>query len=902
VSEFEVSIEEYDPDNPSTPLCRYETPGRKGGILGITVNPITGEVFYFSQKDKKIHQLSACNKEGALVQTGEFSATPKPVQAQALAFNPAFAWDPSRPPGVLYVSDELEHSGHGQGYIFAQPEERAPLVEEEYVSAVTSASAALHSAINPNGSPTHYTFQYLTDAAFQANKPEERFAGATEAPPGGGSVGSGASSVSVAVPLSGLSGDTTYHYRVIAASNCKPSEPLAICESIGEPEVFSTFADGIPRLPDHRAYELVSPAEKHAGEAFPLNPDVYSCKLECKPGTGASERFPVQAGTDGKSVVYQGFSFSPTEGAGVLNEYLSSRTESGWQTLNPTPSQYVADEDSGYKAFDPELSSGLLYQIRPPTLAPGAPAGYADLYSQPTANPAALSPLLVNAPPKRPEGLSFKLNYAGASTDLSHVFFAANDALTEATASAPKAPEVAENESNLYSWSGGQLNLVNVLPGNAAAVPKAVFGSGTRLAEEGGENSSAAADFSHAISADGSRVFWSSPSGQVYVRLNGELTRELPDHTGKFLTASADGSKVLLSDGLLYGDLEAETPSKEADLTAGKGGFQGIIGQSEDLASIYFVDTKALTPEGEENANKEHSEEGKFNLYSWQEGATSFIAKFAGEEDKRAWHPSPVRRTAQASPGGQWVAFLSRAKLTGSDTTGPCGGEGKLAPCAEAYLFDSASGDLICASCNPSGARPLGPSRLPLIGRSKGSLSQPRYLLDDGRFFFDTRDSLSPLDTNGSVEDVYEHEPQGIGSCEREGGCVSLISAGREPIDSNFLAADPVALNIFFTTRDRLVRRDTDELLDVYDAREFGGFASEDESVPPPCCQLPPLPPGEPSPASSAPQSGNVPAPKKPKPCPKGKVRKNGKCVKKAKHHKKARHHRAASKSRGAGK
>src|SRR4029077_560128 len=94
---------------------------------------------------------------------------------------------------------------------------------------------------------------------------------------------------------------------------------------------------------------------------------------------------------------------------------------------------------------------------------------------------------------------------------------------------------------------------------------------------------------------------------------------------------------------------------------------------------------------------------------------------------------------------------------------------------------------------------------------------------------FDSRDSLTPFDTNEGFEDVYEYEPNGVGTCERAGGCVSLISAGSEPIDSNFLAMDEDGANVFFTTRDQLVLKDKDDLIDLYVAREEGGIPSETE-------------------------------------------------------------------------
>ena len=246
------------------------------------------------------------------------------------------------------------------------------------------------------------------------------------------------------------------------------------------------------------------------------------------------------------------------------------------------------------------------------------------------------------------------------------------------------------------------------------------------------------------------------------------------------------------------------------------------------------------------------------------------------------------------------MAFLSEAQLTGYENVGPCdigfGGGTVEAPCTEVFVYDSVAAKLRCASCNPSGAPPLGLSTLRLIA-GPPYLLQPRYLTDSGRLYFDSQDSLVPADTNEGAEDVYQWEAEGVGSCEREEGCVNLISGGREGADSNFLAADPSGANVFFTTREQLVGADTDELIDLYDARVEGGFAEEGEL--PPCLDegcLPPPPAAlQPPPASSIlNDSGNA----KPLKCKKGQVKRKGKCVKK----KKKKLHKAQGKKKGSAK
>ncbi len=661
--------------------------------------------------------------------------------------------------------------------------------------------------------------------------------GAAEVPVGGGLL-EGSAPLQVADAISGLSSDTTYHYRAIATSHCSPSDEAKVCLGTGATKSFHTFAAKSPGLPDNRAYELVSPPEKHGGQVIPAEPTISSCRHECKPGSTFT-LFPMQSSPTGDAFVYEGTPFSFTEGALNENEYLSRRSPQGWQTTNLTPRLLTSKGTGtgGYRAFDTDLTRGVLEQ-RNRALLPEAPEGYSDLYRQPTNDPLALAPLLTEAPPNRlPGSGGLNLLYAGASPDLERIFFSANDALTEDSQGGPEA------KLNLYEWSAGQLHSVNVAPGEAETIPGAAFGDG------GSRND-------YAISADGSRLFWSAKeTGQLYVRIDGKETRAI-EAPGKFLAASADGSEVLLDDGCLY-----ELASEECeDLTQGEGGFLGIAGRSEDLSHIYFVDTAVL--DEAENEHGAGAREGEANLYAWDAAseATTFIATLlAGGSD--AWSEGPQTRSAEASPAGRWLAFTSHVPLTGFDNTGPCvhaGGETRITPCQEVFLYDSSTDELSCPSCGQSGAPPLGSSRLHLYG---GPGRQARYLLDSGRLYFDSEDSLSPFDTNKGVEDVYQYEPKGVGSCARQGGCTSLISAGRSGIDSNFLGIDANGRNVFFTSRDQLVPQDKDELIDLYVAREGGGIPAPGETGE---CQgeacLPSLPPpASPTPGSSSFQGpGNV--------------------------------------------
>jgi hypothetical protein len=735
------------------------------------------------------------------------------------------------------------------------------------------------------------------------NQGGDGFQGASEVPPGGAELGSGNVPVSASVGLSGLLPDTAYRFRAVATSHCDAAEEQQVCEGVGAPKAFHTFAAQAPGLPDHRAWEMVSPPVKEGGEVWPAEPGRFShgCQF-CKPGVGLPH-FPIQSAPDGEAVVYQGFPFSGTEGNGLYDQYLSRRGSSGWETDTVSPRQLGAE----FKAFGADLSAAVVEYETGPPLSPQAPAGYSNLYAESSAT-GVVSPLITAPPPNRNSG-QFEVRAAGGSANYSTLFFEANDALTAETASSPASEDPGQTHMNVYEWSGGALSLVNVLPGNAATVP-GVLGSGFQL---GGANPNYLQPVtSHAISEDGHRAFWSDEAGQLYVREDGTQTTEIPDHSGKFLTAAADGSKVLLSDGVLY-DLETEESS---DLTESegfhRGGFEGLVGQSADLSRLYYVDSADLTG-GEENAYGAQAQAGKHNLYAWHEGSVAFVAVLSSGDD---WEVAPQVRTAEASPDGRWLTFVeSVSPLTGQDNTGLCRelgsgseefGEG---PCQEVYVYDSASGELTCASCNPSGKAALGGSTLETA--SSGAPSpQPRYLTNEGRVYFDSQDSLSLFDTNEGVEDVYEWEPKGVGTCESASvgaGCVSLISAGHEPVDSNLMAVDESGKNVFFTTRDQLVLKDTDDALDLYDAREGGGIPAEDEVARTECqgeaCQAPTSAPNDPTPASSAYEGpGNVKehaAPKKSG----GHHRKHHAKKHRHRHKSKAGHrHRAAKRNHGGAK
>ena len=408
-----------------------------------------------------------------------------------------------------------------------KPKPPALPIRCESVLEVDASEAKVASFVAPRGEETEVALEYVSEAKFL----ESGYAEASLAPSPATQINEegeffeieGVKFVEFDQELSGLAPETTYHFRILANNQVDP--PVH-----GQDKTLATFpiATG---LPEGRAWELVSPAQR-MGEVFAPEQGARvglggSCR-SCTPGWSAPKA-PMQSSPDGDAVAYEGEPFT-TGLAAEANSYVSRRPEEGgWQT---TPLSTPQLEEQVFKGFSPDLSKAIMVQSEP-SLTPQAPVDFANLYLREEGK--GLTTLITEEPPNRFAGTkspnSFRVTYAGANAGteaipaFTHVVFQANDALSaEEAGIAPEAPEVGAEETDLYEWSGGELHLINVLPGNAAAAPNAVIGSGPLLAE-GAENF----DFDHAISDDGSRVFWSEkPSGQVYVREGGERPSRSP--------------------------------------------------------------------------------------------------------------------------------------------------------------------------------------------------------------------------------------------------------------------------------------------------------------------------------------------------------------------------------------
>ncbi|HEV3072532.1 MAG TPA: NHL repeat-containing protein [Solirubrobacteraceae bacterium] len=703
--------------------------------------------------------------------------------------------------GDVYVSDRAA----GKVDVFAIPVPSAPIVKNEFAANVTSTSADLRAEVNPKLRDAKYFFRYGTDTSYAS--------GDVPAAPGA-DIGEGSKALAEQVELRGLAAGETYHYQVVARNELGTTH--------GPDHTFTTSPSASSvALPDNRVWELVSPPEKHSADVL----GIFASEEAL--GSGA----PMQASPNGEAITYAAVgSFANAQGAPRGSQYLARRGLDGWSTQNITPpllsvSYGLIGLGTPYKAFASDLASGLLIngETRPvenTPLAPNMPAGYQNFYLHGLLDES-FQALLTTAPTgETPE--HFVMEVEGTTPDLSHVVFATNAALSTGT--------VDNGERNLYEWSGGQLQPVNILSGGEPA-PGAVVGSGFF---EG-----------HAVSDDGSRVFWSH-GNVLYMHENGVPTVQIGE-SGIFRTASNDGSRAFFSDGLrLTSDSTAHgrgvgedlyifnaTTRKLTDITvdndpadANGAGVEGVLGASTDGSYVYFVAKGSLAS---------GAVSGENNLYVWHEGEIRFIAALAKEDEAESgtqegiahdWSESSSWRTARVTPSGEFAVFMSRASLTGYDNTDRLTG----LPDEEVYLYNAHSGHLSCISCNPSNERPIGPAGIPGGTRFESggvggkSLYQPRVISEDGRrVFFETKDALVPQDTNGQL-DVYEYE----------NGHAYLISGGTSSEESSLVDTSANGSDVFFVTGQPLVAQDTDTLVDLYDARENGGFPPL--PAPPPAC------------------------------------------------------------------
>jgi hypothetical protein len=820
---------------------------------------------------------------------------------------------------AVYVADGSANKVN----IFTQPA-GAPAVESVSSQTLTPHSAQLNAQLNPDGADTHYFFQYGTVDC----KTEPSSCTSVPAPPGN-DIGSGFITQTASVEATGLAPSTIYFYRVLAENAQGKAEgsgsfttlPTAAgvladnraWELVSPPEKFGagieaigaiggpvggliqasqdgtgiTYVANSPVVPEpegNRAPESAQILSTRSSTAWSAQ-DIVTPHTKAE-GIGAGEPGEYKMFSPDLSVaVLEPFGLKDTshlqepplvpgvaeEERGIYRRHNTTCPASCYEPL-VTPLNHTTSTKWGGELEFLSASSDMNHVVLESlvSLTTGAPEEQA-LYEWNASDPSQLP--LVNILPD---------NKTVAPGPMLGTF----------VGQAPDYRNAVSNDGSRVFWSAGELDhlyMRDTAKGETIQLNAAVEGVKEPNPELPERNQ---VRFQMA-SADGSKVFFTD---------NAPLT---PDSTLQPKDAESPADlyqcEIVETAGKPKCKLTDLTPDHNAGEAAA---VQGVmLGASEDGARVYFVANGVLAP-GASRGNCENVEQERTcNLYTYGpdpanpgQFKTTFIATLSGE-DGPVWdaggqvEANLPNLSSRVSPNGRYLAFMSNRSLTGYNNV-DANPEAKGARDEEVFLYDSTANRIVCASCNPEGAQPKGVlDRLEsgegvglVVDRQQvwvnhwlaGSLPgwtalsqhkafyQSRYLSDEGRLLFNSSDQLVAPDTNGKM-DVYQYEPDGVGSCKGSAACVSLISTGTSEHESAFLDASVSGNDVFFLTAQRVVGADHDTNFDMYDARVCSSESpclTSEAANPRPCESSEECRPGRPTqPSFGPPASGNPSSP-----------------------------------------
>jgi hypothetical protein len=414
-------------------------------------------------------------------------------------------------------------------------------------------------------------------------------------------------------------------------------------------------------LPDCRAYELVSPIYK-------ADNDIIFGESRASISDQAPAITYISPGT-----------FAEPKAAQLYDRYVSREGPDGWLTQNITPVYSSFGENELTPAFKellftPDLSEGIVKSEHTPLLS-GEPAGHINYYVADIGSGTYQLVTLAHSPieklyagPVRPGVYA-----VGASTDLTHVFFGDQGNLTSSS-------EVSEGY-HLYEWVDGTLSLVDVPPPGMEFRAQDTLGAGyaTQL---GGPETTGGIDAWHAVSADGTRAFFTAgegeerkeAAGQVFVRENPEQPQS--PYVGGKCAVSSDACTVELSasqrtdcnvqrkikePGFVCTGAPEPDPNDHAEPTNGDP--HGLRparywSASADGSRVFFTSAVELTDDANTGPDDNAS-----NLYEYdvENGMLTDLTVDTNPEDPAG---AAVLGVATASEDGSYVYFVAEGRLT----------------------------------------------------------------------------------------------------------------------------------------------------------------------------------------------------------------------------------------------
>ncbi len=669
-----------------------------------------------------------------------------------------------------------------------------------------------------------------------------------------------------------------------------PDASATTCEN-------AVFRTGLSaNLPDCRAYELVTPAEKG------ITQDLF--------GEG-SVSTPVIAASSGNRIAMEGLAaFEPGPSPGLASSYVFSRTASGWAMTSLTPPG--TEPAAGSYIFNPDLSQIAFKNLvlKSIDIAPSEQSFEVG----PVGGPYPYETVATTPFPGGRHPFPNSDALLGASSDFSRIILGSTDHML--LSGTPTGTD--SGAYDLYEWVSGGLKLINVKSGSVIGKCGATLGYGVY---QGGGYPEFEVDLANqAISADGSKLFFTSPDPIMAGTGEEGCFEESRDGVG----ANPPRLYMHMSETAGGPEETVEVSEPEKVFLSKEEEEMPVVyqGASVNGSKVFFTTERALTPEASGKGGRlyeydtEAPEGERLKLIFESEGLTamSYGTVFLSEDGAVVYFytnqgdvlyryeaadggsvravatmkpPAGGKEAPYSTPNGESFLFASEG------VDGEPRGEGHN----ELYLYSHATSSVVCVSCGAGDA----PAEGEVVGaRHFGSeMKTPDRtpelipMSDDGRYvFFNSTSSLVPQAMNSSFSNVYEWEADGSGTCTESVGCTYLISQGNSDINSDFLGASADGSNVFFGTHAQLVPQDIDASGDIYDARIDGGFPPQPSGTglcEGDACVSPPTAPNDPTPASSSPGPGNPPplpveGEKKSKGnakrCAKGTVLKRGRCAK----------------------
>jgi hypothetical protein len=493
------------------------------------------------------------------------------------------------------------------------------------------------------------------------------------------------------------------------------------------------------KLPDCRAYEMVSPPFKNGQNPTSLEISFLdpSHLIFSDNGAFGGALQDWVLGAD-----YLGTRGASGWGALPLDPPAGTLLGSGGGPLNGVSPVQDVSQDFETSLFGIARSS--LVDLHIELRRPAGPGGSCPAGAVPVPGSACLVEVGPVFPPaaveawKPGEPAPEKLfQYVDASRDLSSRLIFKFSVTSEFKRFLWPGDTTIQNES-LYEYAGtgnSEPKLVAVenagpLLSNAEAKP--ISQCGIFL---GGDSSN---DTYNAVSASGEKVFFTArqggcenegktgagpPVNELYARVDGSSTVDLSEPStgptgdcelcntsspaeGVFQGASEDGSKVFFlnkqanllpgAEGMNLYEYDFNGPAHNKLLRISDGvanpEVQGVARVSETGSHVYFVAKAVLA--SNEDAKKETAQAGQNNLYVYEpdpehagQYRTVFIAALSEFEDSEVWSTQDLR-PVEATPDGRFLLFSSV-----NDLTPDASGEGR-----ELYRYDAQTGSLVRVS------------------------------------------------------------------------------------------------------------------------------------------------------------------------------------------------------------